>query len=379
MVNIDLELYKRLFIHRCDVFAAQMGTGAYIPVREPITDDDLSEHLAGIGSYGTYVIRPEDQTVKYVVFDLDTHDTGAFTDLCKLVHEMIVALGGMTLCCLAEFSGNKGTHVWLFLSEPVSAVQVRRWVARDFTPHWTALGHPMLEVFPKQDRVDEGGYGNLVKLPLGVHAVSGKRSTILGVRLDSFAFSLDEVRPLEAGNVPNIETPAPTSTDRTRARQASGDGPSAPFLCVDTILRQGVGKGMRDNGMFHLAAYLYGHGIDQDLAEELCLRANENFEPPLSEAEVRHKVTSAYRGRYATASCGSGWLRELCPGGPECKAGWNVRGAAKQGALRSADIGSVVEVEVVRVANQDRVRVLTVAHPDADNQPSLRCSDRSAR
>jgi len=375
-LSVDLALYRRLFIHRDDVFAAQQGNGAYLPVREPITDDDLLEHLAGYASYGTYVIRPEDQTVKYVVFDLDTHDEQAFIDLCKLVHGMIVGLGGNPPCLLAESSGNKGVHVWLFLEQPVPAFKVRRWVARDFTPHWTALGHPMLEVFPKQDRVDEGGFGNLVKAPFGVHAVSGNRSHIIEVPASTFADSLEEVRPLKVANVPDIEAPALTSTNRTRERQASGDGPHAPFLCVDTLLRDGAPKGMRDNGMFHLAAYLYGHGIDQDLAEELCLRANENFDPPMKEAEVRHKVASAYRGRYATASCGSGWLRDLCPGGPECKAGWNVQGAAKQGALRNADIGSLVEVEVVRRTEQEGVRVLTVSHPDADNQPSLRCSDK---
>lgn len=152
-MSVDLALYRRLFIHRDDVFAAQQGNGAYLPVREPITDDDIAEHLAGYASYGTYVIRPSDQTVTSVVFDLDTHDEQAFEDLCGLVAAMIVDLGGVPTCLLAEFSGNKGTHVWLFLEQPVPAFKVRRWVARDFTPHWTALGHPMLEINPKQDTV----------------------------------------------------------------------------------------------------------------------------------------------------------------------------------------------------------------------------------
>ena len=33
-----------------------------------------------------------------------------------------------------------------------------------------------LEVFPKQDRLSGKGYGNLVKLPLGIHRLTGKRS-----------------------------------------------------------------------------------------------------------------------------------------------------------------------------------------------------------
>ena len=39
-----------------------------------------------------------------------------------------------------------------------------------------------LEVFPKQDRLTGKGYGNLVKLPLGVHRVSGRRSRFVGPR-----------------------------------------------------------------------------------------------------------------------------------------------------------------------------------------------------
>ena len=359
--SLDLAKYRNLFVHRDDVFAEQQSSGAYFPVREPITDDDLAEHLAGLASYGVYVIRPSDQTVKYVVFDLDTHDPDDLHNLCCAVVAMLPVEDYR--CLLLESSGSKGFHVWLFLSDPVPARRVRAWLVEQFFPVW---GGTPIEVFPKQDAVEPGGYGNLVKLPLGVHAVSGKKSEF--VPTQGWASGVEDVVPLDSRLVPAAGEPGGATVPAMRTAQGhQSDGPSSPFPCVDRILRDGVGEGYRDRAMFHLALYMYGHGIDQDLAEEACIRANEHFVPPLTEREVRQKVASAYRGRFASARCGSDWLVDVCPG--PCRDGWSVR-QAQGGALKRADPGDTIEVEVVRVTTSDRKRV-TVSHPDADNQPTL--------
>lgn len=365
---MNLARYRELFVHRDDVFSEQQKSGAYFPVRAPITDDDLAEHLGGLASYGVYVIRPSDQTVKYVVFDLDTHDEDTLTALTKHVERFVRLVGRDPLnCLLLERSGNKGWHVWLYLSEPLPARQVRAWVEAKFLFEWTKR-YGSIEVFPKQDSVEPGGYGNLVKLPLGVHAVSGKKSEFVPVQ--GWASDVSEVVPLDSRLVPVASATPPAggglSGGGAMAR-ASGLQPSSPFPCVDRILRDGVGEGYRDRAMFHLALYMYGHGIDQDLAEEACIRANENFDPPLTEREVRQKVASAYRGRFASARCGSDWLVDVCPG--PCRDGWSVR-QVQGGTLKRAEPGDTVEVEVVRVTSSDRKRV-TVSHPDADNQPTL--------
>lgn len=157
MPEPDYEKYLDLFLHRRDVFSEQQTSGAYFPVLREFTEDDLAEHLAGMASYGTYVVAP-DNTVKFIVFDLDVTDESATEKLCQLVQEMVVAAGGSTDCLMRETSGRKGTHVWLFLSEPVPAEKVRRWVGADFMPKWRefaeANGFPAaIEVFPKQDTI----------------------------------------------------------------------------------------------------------------------------------------------------------------------------------------------------------------------------------
>lgn len=362
-----------LFTHRADVYAEQQTSGAYYPQTQQFTPDHVAEHLAGFASYGTYVIRPEDNTVSYIVFDLDITDEVALATIAGLAEAMLLKATGGDLdshkALLCEFSGNKGYHVWLFFDEPIPAAEARRWVSAEFMPSWREAAHENgwpgdLEVFPKQDNVPENGYGNLVKIPLGVHAVSQRSSEILGYR--EWASSVLEVVPVSSRlvreRVAELPTPAP-SPARSRPSRG-GDGPASPFACIDFIQHEGVGKGHRDNAMFHLALYLYGHGIGQEYAEDICLDANEHFDPPMDERAVRHKVRSAYTGRYEGARCGTGWLEEICPG--PCNAGWRVA-RTQSGGLSNAQVSSAVEVEVAEVtkaAGKTRIRVV---HPDAEN------------
>jgi hypothetical protein len=302
---------------------------------------ELEEHLAGFASYGVYVIDPEMQyldgltqavvpvqhTVKYVLFDLDTYTESSFEKLkrCCEAFASFVRLGAgmhdpdVFKCLLAENSGGKGYHVWLFLDRPLPAAQVRAWVRDGFMPLWEeAIGkftsmHP-LEIFPKQDTVDEGGFGNLVKLPLGVHAKAGNKSYFVGVQ--GWAESVDSVQELDADLVPAYTPPAPHEVEAGGGLRTEDD--LTPFACVSKVLREGAPSGCRDNAMFHLAAYAKGTGLPEDLVLEWCERANQMFDPPLRDREVRTKVKSAFKGNAPQASCKADWLEGFCPGGEHC-------------------------------------------------------------
>lgn len=371
---MNLDLYKRLFLHRTDVFAEQQPDGAYYPVRRPITDDDIAEHLAGFASYGTYVIRPEDQTVKYVLFDLDTHEESALERLKECCGRLALHVHpddpDARESLLLERSGNKGWHVWMFFDAPLPARQVRAWLENAFYPAWSQGCWP-LEIFPKQDTVEAGAFGNLVKLPLGRHAVSGNFSEFVPVQ--GWASVIDEVVPLPAHLVPAAEVVAPSDEGDLRGRPApqAGSAPSTPFPCIDLALNGPVGQGYRDRMIHRLALYLFSHGMAEDLAEEQCLRANTNYDPPLPERDVRLKVKSAYRGRQKGAGCNTqDWLRDICPGPCDL-----VRVAGSPGALHRAQTGSAVSVDVLdRTYSDGKVR-LKLGHPDADNTPTLIVSD----
>lgn len=375
--KVDLDRYMDLFVHRTDVFAMQQESGAYYPQQREISYDDVLEHLSGWASYGAYVIQPHhismvgaglaQNTVKYVVFDLDIYDVDSFRHLQWCVEGALGELPEWDAlnprCLLAEDSGGKGYHVWLFFSDPLPAIQVRRWLGWAFWPLWlegaAEEGWP-LEVFPKQDSVEEGGYGNLVKLPLGKHAKSGNWSEF--IPLPGWASGVSDVVPLESGLVPPL-TDGMQGDTKGEARTSQ-----TPFPCIDRILSGDVPSGVRNEALFHLALWFYGNGIDEDLAKAQVLRVNAELASSLPESEVvRSCVRSAYSGRYR-AGCGLDWLREFCPG-PCTK--WTVGVSPSADVLKRLKEGDKLTVEVAAVTRQGKTTRVTLTHPDAQNRPTL--------
>lgn len=315
-----------MFVGRRDVYAEQWYRPGsepdygYLPVRHELTEEALEEHLGGMASYGTYVISPPN-LVRFIVFDLDTFSPEAFEWLTTCCEALVRPLDPSLKCLLMESSGSKGFHAWLFLSEPLPAARARRWVERHFVPRWNERagsfdGTP-LEIFPKQDTVPTGGFGNLVKLPLGTHAKSGRKSEFVPVQ--GWASDIDNVQKLDASLVPDIQ--APLSTLQS-GNAGQGSNP-APFACISQIIEDGAPQGCRDKAMFHFAHYAAGTGLPEDLVEEWCERVNEGFSPPLRANEVRTKVRSASAMNAPHPGCNADWLRGFCPGGERCFAPWN--------------------------------------------------------
>mgnify|MGYP003734352415 CR=1 FL=1 len=190
-----LEAFVRQFAGREGVHAVQTkgekGQWGYRPVKEPLDARLAAKHLAGDATLGTYLVRRDDTTC-LMAFDLDIAkpalrrfdaDPAERRRLkLKLVEEgkkLLAVAGDAGVPLLPEWSGHKGLHFWLFTDEPVPARVLRavgRWLLDRVPPpaadlHW--------ELFPKQDHVEPEGLGNLVKLPLGVHRRSMKRSLFL--------------------------------------------------------------------------------------------------------------------------------------------------------------------------------------------------------
>lgn len=371
---MDLNLYRRLFVHRWDVFAEQDEHGNWSPVRRALTGDDIAEHLEGFVSYGVYVIEPgpyyaaDDDgvrepanTVSYVVFDLDTYDADALDFLTRAVERLVTHGHGpdpvdhqhFMRCLLLEDSGGKGYHIWLLLSEPVPAARARAW-AEAIRPQYMRMARlvpegsepwPALEIFPKQDAVAEGGFGNLVKLPFGVH---GKTHTQSVMKLrQGWATSLEEVVAFPASLIPVSSAPR----ERTQAPERS-EGRRAPFACVSKLLESGAPDGCRDKAMYHFARFAFAQGMPDDLVLEWCERVNEKFDPPMEPAQVRIKVRSAGNADEPNPGCSADWLENFCPGGPHCYAPWNDRQRSEERSDYPADM------------TPDERRAWRAAHPE---------------
>ncbi|AOY59377.1 MULTISPECIES: CRISPR-associated primase-polymerase type A1 [Desulfococcus] len=187
-----IERYLSIFSGRSDVFARQWvdraaGKQGYVPVRRGLSPQDVEDHLKGGKTYGVYLLK-EDNTVAFGAVDADLKNEFRKLPLTgenrRRIHrekvymvsrmkELAKAAGTETL---VEFSGGKGFHFWFFFKPPAPADAVRLFLTGFQETLAGDLSAFSLEVFPKQDRLGGKGLGNLIKLPLGVHRLTGKVS-----------------------------------------------------------------------------------------------------------------------------------------------------------------------------------------------------------
>jgi hypothetical protein len=184
--------YLSLFSGRSDVFAGQwadrkIGKSGYVPVRRPMGMQDLEDHLKGLKTYGFYLM---DKNAEVCCGVIDADLVPKFREKKKndsivrqfkkeqsyMISRIRQSSKILELNPVVEVSGYKGFHFWYFMDSPVPASRVRQallGIAQSLKHDLTFFD---LEVFPKQDHLTGKGFGNLVKFPLGVHRLSGKRS-----------------------------------------------------------------------------------------------------------------------------------------------------------------------------------------------------------
>lgn len=193
--DADCVTFATLFAGREGVHARQWasatGRTGYSPVREPFTPAVARQHLVGTYTVGIYPVRM-DNTVLFAALDIDvgpssfrpSRDEGrAFQDRLRRAHEAslkaVDRAASLDLPVLLEDSGHKGRHVWVLFERPVPAAAARRLATTLATAAEGRDAEVTVEVFPKQSRVAEGGLGNLIKLPLGIHRLTGRRGYLL--------------------------------------------------------------------------------------------------------------------------------------------------------------------------------------------------------
>ena len=133
----------------------------------PLSDTVIYEHLAGKRTVGVYPLLADD-TCHFLAADFDAaqwrEDAKAFYQSC---HEL-----GVPVALEISRSGN-GAHAWVFFSGRVSARDARR-LGTAIISHTCARTRQLkLEsydrLFPNQDSMPKGGFGNLIALPLQKH------------------------------------------------------------------------------------------------------------------------------------------------------------------------------------------------------------------
>jgi hypothetical protein len=152
----------RTFVQRWDLHARQLDNGRYVCVHKPLRGRHLTAHLRGDITLGTYVLNAESQA-RFIVFDAD--DDHQFGNLLHLARSLT-----RTDVPVHLESSRRGGHLWLFFDQEVPGRDARAFGQNLMAVHDIAE----MELFPKQSRL-ESGPGSLVRLPFGVHRLTGQR------------------------------------------------------------------------------------------------------------------------------------------------------------------------------------------------------------
>jgi len=207
-----LELFMRLFRGRENCFARQWvdkenKKQGYVPVRREMTLKDVNDHLMGYKTYGIYLLT-QSSHVYTAVLDVDlklsyrqgklsaTERSSIKRERDYLLQRIPELSQAMNLQTLVEFSGGKGYHFWYFFANPQPAELARKllnFLAQKIKPD---LSYFDLEVFPKQNQINGNSLGNLVKLPLGVHRLTGKTSYFIGYKQCSVWEQLESLKKI---------------------------------------------------------------------------------------------------------------------------------------------------------------------------------------
>jgi len=129
-----------------------------------IDDEAVRGHLDGRHVMGVYPML-SDETCWFLAMDFDKdtwmEDAGAVRETCDRL--------GIPAYVERSRSGN-GAHVWLFFARPVSAAEARKLGSHLLTEAMSSRPGLSFDsydrLFPNQDTMPAGGFGNLIALPL---------------------------------------------------------------------------------------------------------------------------------------------------------------------------------------------------------------------
>lgn len=131
---------------------------------QPLTDGAIRNHLIGKLTIGIYPLLP-DETCWFIAVDFDKKswmaDAATFAATCRRFQ--------IPIAVERSRSGN-GAHIWLFFDRPVAAANARQLGCALLTRTMENRHEIGLDsydrLFPSQDTLPKGGFGNLIALPL---------------------------------------------------------------------------------------------------------------------------------------------------------------------------------------------------------------------
>ncbi len=172
----------------------------------PVTDDVIRWHLSGHDDAGQPFVAGvypmlQDESCFFLAIDFDKRDwqqdVSAFLETCR---ELKLP------AALERSRSGRGGHVWFFFAEAIPAALARKlgsFLLTETMERRPDIGLDSYDrLFPNQDTLPQGGFGNLIAMPLQKQARERGNSVFVDDRFephaDQWAFlsSIREARPI---------------------------------------------------------------------------------------------------------------------------------------------------------------------------------------
>jgi len=237
-------LFRRLFRGRADVYPVRWesktsGKSGYAPacgnewragicekprikcgdcghrLMLPVSDDVIFGHLAGKHTVGVYPLL-QDDTCHLLAVDFDEaewrEDARAFAQSCD---ELAVPVA------LEVSRSGRGAHAWIFFASPVAARDARR-LGTAIITHTCSRNRQLTlasydRLFPNQDTMPKGAFGNLIALPLQKIPRENGYSVFVDIELRPY--------PDQWGYLAGVARMAPLDIEPTILRATGGAHP----------------------------------------------------------------------------------------------------------------------------------------------------------
>ena len=248
--------------------------------KEPVTDLLWQKHLNGDEpALGIVPIR-EDNRCKWGCIDIDTYPFD-HKDFIKKIRDKDIPM-------ILFRSKSGGAHVFLFAKEFVAASLMRERLKKIAS----TLGYAKAEIFPKQDyiRADRGDTGSFLNVPY-----HGNNKSVRfafddngeALKIEEF-FKLYDTYSLTEKELVNLKISETDNTD---------DFLKGAPPCLQTILKDGMPEGGRNDMMYNIGVYLKKR-FPNEWEAKMYIYNEKYMKPPLKHTEMTKSIESVGKKDY---------------------------------------------------------------------------------
>jgi hypothetical protein len=248
--------------------------------KEPVTDLLWQKHLNGDEpALGIVPIR-EDNRCKWGCIDIDTYPFD-HKDFIKKIRDKDIPM-------ILFRSKSGGAHVFLFAKEFVAASLMRERLKKIAS----TLGYAKAEIFPKQDyiRADRGDTGSFLNVPY-----HGSNKSVRfafddngeALKIEEF-FKLYDKYSLTEKELVNLKISETDNTD---------DFLKGAPPCLQTILKDGMPEGGRNDMMYNIGVYLKKR-FPNEWESKMYIYNEQYMKPPLKHTEMTKSIESLGKKDY---------------------------------------------------------------------------------